>query len=243
MRTNRQDDSEWLKYLASFSDEYDDRLYKNESTGFVMKAGHIACESAFDCTVHFDKVLEVGSGTGEHFRSVRHSFKEYILTDGDQKTLAIAEMALGNGDSSRKICYEKMNASNLNFEDNTFDRVVATHILEHLYEPHLAIKEWMRVLKNNGTLSILIPTDPEITWKVGRHLTTRKQAIKRGWSYDYIMAREHVNPCNNLVAFLNFYLPKNTSFFWPLKLLPSIDCNLFYIFHAVKDELTQELDE
>lgn len=66
MRTNKKEDLEWIEYLNSFSDVYDERVYES-STGFVMKAGHAACESVFDNTVHFNKVLEVGSGPGEHF--------------------------------------------------------------------------------------------------------------------------------------------------------------------------------
>lgn len=234
MRANRQEDTEWLQYLKSFSNEYDSRLYQNESTGRVMKAGHVACESAFKNSMHFDSVLEIGAGTGEHFHSVKHSFNKYIMTDSDKLTLEIAHNTFGNSDQRGQIYYQEMNASKLTFDSNSFDRVIATHILEHLYEPHLAIKEWIRVLKPGGTLSVLIPTDPGVAWKVGRHLSTRKKAIKQGWSYDYIMAREHVNPCNNLIAFMNYYLPNNNSFFWPLKIIPSIDCNLFYIFHAKK---------
>ncbi|MFA0350620.1 class I SAM-dependent methyltransferase, partial [Vibrio sp. 10N.222.55.C6] len=53
-------------------------------------------------------------------------------------------------------------------------------------------------------------------------------------NYDYIMAREHVNPCNNLIAFLNYYLPDNQNSFWPLSFAPLIDCNLFFNFHGIK---------
>ncbi len=231
MRTNKHEDTDWLEYLDSFSNTYNERVYNN-STGRLMKAGHTACESVFDNTNHFDRVLEVGSGTGEHFPFIRHSFNEYIMTDCDSKNLVKAQNNIGNGNLNSKIHYKTMNAEKLDFEDNYFDRVIAIHILEHIYKPHLAIKEWQRVLKDNGTLSILIPTDPGIAWKVGRHFTTRKEALKKGWDYDYIMAREHVNPCNNLIAFLKYYFPENKSFFWPLKPLPLIDCNLFYIFHA-----------
>ena len=235
MRRNFQEDTEWLEYLDSFSNEYDDRVYDNASTGRIMKAGHIACESTFGTNVHFDSVLEIGAGTGEHFHSVKHSFDKYVMTDSDKSTLEIAQNRIGDSDSRGNIYYQEMNATKLAFEDNYFDRVVATHILEHLYEPHLAIKEWKRVLKPGGTLSVLIPTDPGIAWKVGRHLSTRRKAINHGWNYDYIMAREHVNPCNNLIAFLKYYLPNNNYHFWPFKIVPLIDCNLFFIFNAKKE--------
>lgn len=233
MRKNKDDDIDWLHYLESFSDTYEERVYNN-STGKVLNLGHKSCENKFKTNEHFSRVLEVGAGLGEHFKYVNHTFTEYIITDSDPKNLYFAKEKIGIGDNNRRISYLIEDAKNLNFEDNSFDRLIATHILEHLYEPHLVIKEWKRVLKPNGTISIIVPTDPGIAWRLGRYLTTRKDAIRNGLQYDYIMAREHVNPCNNLVVFLNYYFPNNYSYFWPLKFIPSIDCNLFYIFHSRK---------
>ncbi|MCG9690915.1 class I SAM-dependent methyltransferase [Vibrio sp. Isolate22] len=234
MRTNKDEDKEWLEYLSRFSDEYDERVYESSTTGYVMRAGHIACEKPFSNKEHFSKVLEVGSGTGEHLRHVQHSFDEYTVSDGDSAVLEVAKKQLSNTSNYDKLVFNVTNARALDFESNSFDRVIATHILEHLYEPHLVIKEWLRVLKPGGTLSILIPTDPGIAWKVGRYMTTRKLGVKKGWNYDYIMAREHVNPCNNLIAFLKYYLPDNKHSFWPLSPIPLIDCNLFFNFHGIK---------
>ncbi|MCX2756968.1 class I SAM-dependent methyltransferase [Photobacterium sp. ZSDE20] len=234
MRINKDEDKEWLDYLSRFSDEYDERVYESSTTGYVMRAGHIACEKPFSNREHFSKVLEVGSGTGEHLRHVQHSFDEYTVSDGDSAALEVAKKQLSNTSTYDKLVFNVTNARALDFESNSFDRVIATHILEHLYEPHLVIKEWLRVLKPGGTLSILIPTDPGIAWKVGRYMTTRKLGVKKGWNYDYIMAREHVNPCNNLIAFLKYYLPDNKHSFWPLSPIPLIDCNLFFNFHGIK---------
>jgi len=122
--------------------------------------------------------------------------------------------------------------SHLDYSDNTFDRLLATHVLEHIYQPHLALKEWLRVIKPGGVLSILIPTDPGLAWRLGRHLGPRKQAMAKGIPYDYIMAREHVNSCHNLVALLRYYFSDAKEAWWPFP-VPSIDLNLFFAFHAV----------
>jgi ubiquinone/menaquinone biosynthesis C-methylase UbiE len=184
-------------------------------------------------------VLEIGAGTGEHLAFVCHSFEEYILTDLDPRTLEVAKNKLA-GIHHGKVRFEAQTANSLDYPDGTFDRLVAAHLLEHIYQPHLALKEWYRVLKHGGVLSILIPTDPGLAWRLGRHLGPRKNAIAQGIAYDYVMALEHVNSCNNLIAILRHHFPEAKEAWWPL-LIPSIDLNLFFVFNATVSK--QENDQ
>lgn len=41
--------------------------------------------------------------------------------------------------------------------DSSIDGILAKHLFEHLLDPIVALKEWKRVLKNNGTLMIICP--------------------------------------------------------------------------------------
>jgi ubiquinone/menaquinone biosynthesis C-methylase UbiE len=133
-----------------------------------------------------------------------------------------------------RIRFELQQGEALAFADQSVDRLIATHVLEHIYQPHLAIKEWRRVVRHGGVLSILIPTDPGLAWRLGRHLGPRRQAQAKGMAYDYVMAREHVNSCHNLVAILRHYFPDAREAWWPLP-VASIDLNLFFAFHAKID--------
>lgn len=230
------EDQAWLDYRARFADVYDESNYASPLQSAVMLASHRLAENRFEKHDHFSKVLEIGAGTGEHLGFVKHSFDQYVLSDLDVKTLDVAKRKL-NDKFSNKLSYEVQSGEGLSYDNNSFDRLIATHVLEHIYQPHLALKEWRRVLKNGGVLSILIPTDPGIAWRLGRHLGPRKNAIAQGIAYDYVMAREHVNSCNNLIALLRHYFPERTESWWPFP-IPSIDLNLFFVFHAVikKDE-------
>lgn len=225
-----KEDQAWIDYHKNFSKNYDNLNYSSGLQSWVMKAGHKAAEMNFGPEKSFSKVLEVGAGTGEHLDFVKHEFDQYFLTDHDAEALEVAKKKIGDRHKD-KIVYQQQSGNALNFEDKSFDRLFAGHVLEHIYYPHLALKEWARVLKEGAVLTVLIPTDPGIAWRLGRHLGPRKNAFAQGIAYDYIMAREHVNPCNNLIALLRHYFPDGIEKWWPTP-IPSMDLNLFFIYHA-----------
>jgi SAM-dependent methyltransferase len=45
----------------------------------------------------------------------------------------------------------------LPFKDNTFDFVVASHVLEHFYDPIATLQEWLRVVKPYGLVFVIFP--------------------------------------------------------------------------------------
>lgn len=119
----------------------------------------------------------------------------------------------------------------MSFADGSFDRVIATHVLEHMPETHKVLREWARVIKPGGVLSLELPCDPGLAWRFGRFLGPRKKFLKAGIVYDYWMAREHINPINNLITFVQYYFPAIQEQWMPFR-VPSMDINLFYIVHA-----------
>lgn len=67
---------------------------------------------------------------------------------------------------------------NLPFENNSWDFVINSHVLEHFYDPIKAINEWMRVIKPDGYLFMIIP-HKERTFDKNRERTTLKELIER----------------------------------------------------------------
>lgn len=43
--------------------------------------------------------------------------------------------------------------------DNTFDFIHSSHCLEHMVDPHVAIKNWIRVCKSDGYLILTVPDE------------------------------------------------------------------------------------
>lgn len=66
----------------------------------------------------------------------------------------------------------------LPFKDNVWDFVINSHVLEHFFDPIKAIKEWMRVIKPEGYLYMIIP-HKERTFDKERERTTLKELIDR----------------------------------------------------------------
>lgn len=67
---------------------------------------------------------------------------------------------------------------NLPFDDNSYDFVINSHVLEHFYDPIKAIQEWVRVVKPNGYVFMIIP-HKERTFDKDRERTTLNELIER----------------------------------------------------------------
>lgn len=170
----KNEDQAWLDYRARFAEVYDESNYASPLQSAVMRASHRLTEKNHKEYDHFAKVLEIGAGTGEHLSFVRHGFDQYVLSDLDAKTLKVAKGKL-NGKFGNRLLFETQSGAGVSYADNSFDRLIATHVLEHIYQPHLALKEWQRVVKNGGVLSVLIPTDPGVAWRLGRHWAAKER--------------------------------------------------------------------
>ena len=60
------------------------------------------------------------------------------------------------------------NSCKIPFEDNYFDRIIISHCLEHINNPEKFLLQMMDKLKIGGVLSISLPTDPGLLFRLGR---------------------------------------------------------------------------
>jgi len=139
-------------------------------------------------------VLDLGCGFGRHaFESSRRG--AHVVTCD----MAVPELVeVGNTYQAmieaRELTGEALaesvggDATKLPFADNTFDRIIASEIMEHVPDDIAAMAELSRVLKPGGILAVTVPAElPErICWKlsdeyyapksVGGHVRIYKQS-------------------------------------------------------------------
>lgn len=228
-----RDDPDFETYQRIFASNYSKQNYDHSLAGLVMREGHRKSEISFNSDQKFERVLELGAGNGSHLHYVRHKFSEYRMTDDNEIMLELLKRTAEKDSRANEIIVEKQNALKPAYSDESFDRLIATHLLEHLPEPHLVLRNWYRLLKPAGVMTLLLPCDPGIAWRIGRMLGPRKKAVEAGIDYDYWMAREHINPIGNLIALIRYYFDDHWEAWSPLA-LPSWNVNFFYICHIRK---------
>ncbi len=87
-------------------------------------------------------------------------------------------------------------------------------------------------------ISISLPTDPGLLWRLGKIFTkyyTAKKTYKISSSeYDYLLATEHINSIFNLISIIRYHFKNQIDeSFLPFK-IRLVDINLFYNVHITK---------
>lgn len=100
-----------------------------------------------------DKILDVGVGTGLSL-PIYPKFCKVTGIDLSEKMLNKAHKKVRKYDL-RNITLKQMDAMELQFEDNTFDQVIASFVISVVPDPIRVISEMKRVCKNNCNLILI----------------------------------------------------------------------------------------
>ncbi len=99
------------------------------------------------------RVLEIGCGNGALWKENLHVLPENIhitLTDISEGMLRDARESIGK---DTRFSYAKVDCHHIPYEDNTFDIVIANHVLFYFEDVDAVIEECKRVLSPKGTFS------------------------------------------------------------------------------------------
>jgi phosphatidylethanolamine/phosphatidyl-N-methylethanolamine N-methyltransferase len=192
---------------------------------------HRAMERRFDESLSFERVLEVGGNRGEHIPFVHHAFTRYVLTDlYPPKLDATAER-------DPRIRAHACDVAALPYVSASFDRVIATCLLHHVNSPFRAAQEMRRVTKGGGVITIFLPTDPGLAYRVGKAATSGRAARRQGLSdvHRLLGALDHKNHFTSIREQLrHVFRVDDVSVDWLPWRVPSLNLNAFAVFTIVK---------
>ena len=215
--------------FKDLTSRYNDHAYSG-LMGFFMNLCHKQLEN-FNFPENIDKVLEIGAGSAPHYRFIKHDYKEYHIVETSKNNL---EKYLDN----TKVKFSEYDGKILPYESEYFDRIIISHCLEHINNPEEFLHEMMKKLKKGGVLSISLPTDPGLLFRLGRFylklFSLKKRYKISPKQFDYMNATEHVNSIFGLSAILKYnYESSLKEYYLPFK-IKSFDLNLFYNVHITK---------
>lgn len=110
-----------------------------------------------------DRVLDMGCGAGRHAFALYRRGADVVALDMDAKELSdVAAMFAAmaeEGEAPKTATAQAVrgNAYMLPFEDESFDRIIAAEVMEHLPEDTTAMAELTRVLKPGGLMAVSVP--------------------------------------------------------------------------------------
>ena len=108
-------------------------------------------------------LLDLGCGTGRHtFEALRRGADVVALDLSGQDLLGVESMiaaivVAGEATAPDGSVALRADALALPFPDNSFDRVIASEILEHIGQDEAAIAEIFRVVRPGGLVAVSVP--------------------------------------------------------------------------------------
>jgi SAM-dependent methyltransferase len=101
-------------------------------------------------------VLEAGCGVGAQtlLLSGNSPHAKFISIDISHESLARAKQVV-SGEGSSNVTFHLADICQLPYEDGTFDHVFVCFTLEHIPDPLLALDNLRRVLRPNGTITVI----------------------------------------------------------------------------------------
>lgn len=116
------------------------------------------------------------------------------------------------------------------FPDGFFDRILAIHVLEHLPNLPACLREMHRLLSQNGTFLVVIPTEGSLAYALARKISAERMYRNRYRNTDYpsyrwFYKREHINLPHEIFEELAPSFKIEKASYFPLK-VPFLFCNL-----------------
>jgi ubiquinone/menaquinone biosynthesis C-methylase UbiE len=136
-------------YVHGYSDKEATRLYDQAETlvDMLHNDTHYPAGS---------RVLEAGCGVGAQTVALARSSPEAIINAVD---ISLASLRTASdrieAQGAKNVTFQHADIFDLHFEDGAFDHIFVCYVLEHLESPLTALDCLKRVLKPNGSMTVI----------------------------------------------------------------------------------------
>lgn len=138
------------------------------------------------------KGVEIGASKHNPF-----NLDTIFVDHPDKWTTYHQEQIRLDGDYLRPTVFA--DACKLPFEDKSFDFVINSHVIEHIWRPQDALKEWIRVSRKY--IFLIIP-HKDRTFDKGREVTPAEEILAREYKETYEDKHHSVWRTNDFVDFI-----------------------------------------
>tara|TARA_B100001175_G_C19466710_1_gene619508 strand:- start:1088 stop:1600 length:513 start_codon:yes stop_codon:yes gene_type:complete len=160
-----------------------------------------------------------------------NSIKEYTIVDDIKYKKSILELSK----KYNKISFKFINYKKFKLSKKKYTRLIASHSFEHFNNFEKNFLKLLPSLKFDSILSIALPCDPGIAWRLLQYLYYFKQKKTYGWKSfkekDLSHSRDHCTPVQNIQKVINYYFRNKKNYFFPF-IIPSINLNIFLIIQT-----------
>jgi SAM-dependent methyltransferase len=174
----------------------------------------------------FRATIEIGAGLGEHLSHERLSAlqeRSYVAVEMRENMAARLSETHPNVQTVVGDCQER-----LPFEDGSFDRYIAVHVLEHLPNLPACIAEAWRLLdKDRGQFLAVIPCEGGTAYSLARRISAQRMFERAyGMPYSNFISREHINVPQEILAELARYFTLDRRRYFPFAFVPAVQVNI-----------------
>ena len=203
--------------------ETDRYIYSNWLTRSITLLGHRVCAGLRRFDASGNLVLDIGCGSGIHFRYIRNA--NFIGIDSMPEMIERSKRNL----SDHRGSILEMDLYQIALPNHSVDSIIASGILEHLDKLEGALVEIDRVLKVRGELIVLQACEG-LLYRLGRRFTTQRHT---GPDYKEYLRREHIHSCWEVLDLLGKNFRQDKLVGVPFG-IPSIELNAYIAGRYVK---------
>ena len=177
-------------------------------------------------------IIDVGGGANPHINFMdTKSILEYTIVDDLKYKSKIIELS----NKYKNINFKFLNYKNLNLPKNRYTRLIASHSFEHFKNFEEEFFKLLPSLKIDSIISIALPCDPGLMWRLLQYLIYFKQKKNYKWKSfaekDLSHSRDHSTPVQNIQKVIKYYFKQTKKVYFPF-ILPSINLNIFLIMQV-----------